>query len=407
MQTIQASYRITTPMFCSGADPLRAELRLSSFKGALRFWWRSMMWSKVQNPKTLKEREAELFGASDQSVGQSKVRLRMVSHELKPQIDKDKIFESGKLTGAHYLGYGVMEAFVSKGKGKKAGQLTRPMIPGGKFTIECRLSSRLSQSQRQEIQTALILLGTVGGLGSKSRKGFGSLVLTNLYLNGSEQAIVPDPQDRLKALIPTLGKGLPEWTAWSKASRTVMLKANTSSLQLLNSIGNKLLEFRAWTGPNASRFQDDHDLMHHFLGKNEKPTRPPKRAVLGLPHNYFFSSLSNPGAGLYVKAEVIPEIKSGGEAYSRRGSPLFIHICDNGSGSTALITLLASRFLPGDTKITIRDTSSDRSRKRKRNKPVNVAVPTDGFWKPIHEFLDCLISNNDKKNIQTKEVPFV
>ena len=37
--TIQATYRIVTPMFCGGAEQ-QAEFRLASFKGVLRFWWR-------------------------------------------------------------------------------------------------------------------------------------------------------------------------------------------------------------------------------------------------------------------------------------------------------------------------------------------------------------------------------
>ena len=37
---IRATYRITTPMFCGGAEQ-QAEFRLPSFKGVLRFWWRA------------------------------------------------------------------------------------------------------------------------------------------------------------------------------------------------------------------------------------------------------------------------------------------------------------------------------------------------------------------------------
>lgn len=46
--TIEADYRAVTPVFCSGADPNKdAELRLSSFKGILRFWWRALAWSST------------------------------------------------------------------------------------------------------------------------------------------------------------------------------------------------------------------------------------------------------------------------------------------------------------------------------------------------------------------------
>ena len=68
--TIEATYRIVTPMFCSGADQKSAELRVPSFKGALRFWWRSLMWGRVSRVEDLQQKEAALFGASEQKTGQ-------------------------------------------------------------------------------------------------------------------------------------------------------------------------------------------------------------------------------------------------------------------------------------------------------------------------------------------------
>ncbi|HPU57120.1 MAG TPA: type III-B CRISPR module RAMP protein Cmr1, partial [Verrucomicrobiota bacterium] len=47
MKTLTATYRIVTPMFLGGANPeSQAELRISSIKGALRFWWRALMWGR-------------------------------------------------------------------------------------------------------------------------------------------------------------------------------------------------------------------------------------------------------------------------------------------------------------------------------------------------------------------------
>ena len=40
-----ATYRVVTPIFCAGADQQLAELRIPSFKGVLRFWWRALAWS--------------------------------------------------------------------------------------------------------------------------------------------------------------------------------------------------------------------------------------------------------------------------------------------------------------------------------------------------------------------------
>ena len=47
MHTIEATYRINTPMFIAGAEQDKeAELRLPSFKGALRFWWRALAYGR-------------------------------------------------------------------------------------------------------------------------------------------------------------------------------------------------------------------------------------------------------------------------------------------------------------------------------------------------------------------------
>ena len=220
--TIEATYRIVTPMFCSGADQEKAELRLPSFKGALRFWWRSLMWQRVPSVQSLQQKEAALFGASDQKVGQSLVQLRISKRSLEPQIDKGEIFADGKLVGAHYLGYGVMEAFASSKKGTQAGELTRAMLPGGQFTVSCRFSRLAEPDQIEEVRRALVLLGTVGGLGSKSRKGFGSLTLNSLVIKGDEQELPHSVQERLATVLYELRDGLPDWTAWSSNSRVVV-----------------------------------------------------------------------------------------------------------------------------------------------------------------------------------------
>ena len=41
---IDVTYKVVTPMFCGGADIEKAELRIASFKGVLRYWWRALAW---------------------------------------------------------------------------------------------------------------------------------------------------------------------------------------------------------------------------------------------------------------------------------------------------------------------------------------------------------------------------
>ena len=89
METIEATYRVTTPMFLGGAEQ-QAELRLPSFKGALRFWWRASVWPTVaahgESLSNLYRREAEIFGSSEERIGQSKVGLRLRVNSGQPHV---------------------------------------------------------------------------------------------------------------------------------------------------------------------------------------------------------------------------------------------------------------------------------------------------------------------------------
>jgi len=382
---IEAAYRITTPMFCGGASQNTAELRMSSFKGVLRFWWRSMMWSKVQEVNKLHEKEAELFGSSDQETGQSKVKIQLLSSKLGRLQKKGEIWEKGRLKGAYYLGYGVVEAFGSKKKDTKSGELIRSMIAGGNFSVRLKLGPNLTEEQVEEVKNALILLGTVGGLGAKSRKGYGSLTLTELSMNGETVPLEPDPGKRLEHIFRGLsverGNRLPEWTAWCSKSRVLTVDGGSSkAVELLDCLGREQVYFRSWGKdgfvlgdrsekgqPREENFKDDHDLHKDKDKKAHIPNKHPERVVFGLPHNY----------GKGADNSVEPEDKD----INRRASPLFIHIhqTDADSPLVGVVAFLPSRFLP-----------EGKSRLKAFGKVVSLNKSED-FWKPVHGYLDRLI----------------
>ena len=72
MKTLEARFKICTPMFLGGAEPQHTEgLRTASIKGALRFWWRALNWQRCAalHPddtaaalRALHAHEARLFG---------------------------------------------------------------------------------------------------------------------------------------------------------------------------------------------------------------------------------------------------------------------------------------------------------------------------------------------------------
>jgi len=381
--TIRATYRIVTPVFCAGADQESAELRLPSFKGALRFWWRSLMWSTDVNDVKLNELEANLFGSSKRDVGQSKIRMSLRDKSLAEPAAKGEIFERGHLEGANYLAYGVIQPFPKRNKETRQievekGELLRPMIPGGEFTVQMQLRG-FSDDQQQQVRDALILLGTVGGLGSKARKGFGSLTITRLEISNTNQPLATDPAERLHSVLEgrDLRDRLPDWSAWSRFDELRVIKvsmASNSANELLDAIGREQVLYRSWgsnrrTGdqhetlglPSEQNFKFDHDLS-----KQTETEGYPHRVAFGLPHNY----------------------QTGGvkpQHHDRRASPLFIHIdqTNEDASPVALLAFLPARFLPNDEKITA------------FNK--NVTISGDrSFWYPIHGFLDRLIANGSQ-----------
>ena len=369
--TIEATFRIVTPMFCGGASPEIPELRLPSVKGALRYWWRTLHPGGTGEVAVLRDREANLFGSSDRRFGRSKVRMSLIRQDLQPIVKKDEILAEGRLPGAHYLGYGLMAAFASRKAGTQAGQLARGMIPGGEFTLECRIARGVARQDVDDVRRALALLGTVGGLGSRSRKGFGSLSLSSLVLNGTHETIGDTIEERLRSLIRNLPSGLPDWTAWTANSRVVVTTHPdaTDPPSVLDELGKEQVYFRSWghkgrvLSQDAERnFRHDHDLMKSGGRVNDFP----HRVAFGLPHNY----------GPYRNQGVGPNASG----LDRRASPLFLHVHqpDAAVAPVGVAAFLPALFLPDDGMLSA------------FGQTAKVLPDDETFWFPIHGWLDRL-----------------
>ncbi len=410
---IEATYRVVTPLFCAGADNARPELRLPSFKGVLRFWWRALAWPRCAGDlKEIQCREARLFGSADG--GQSRVLMRLAPMDEEPQSRN----KGATLTvaangggavgdGARYLGYGVMEAFGSKGRGTSAGQLTRGCLYAPfEFTVQLRCRD-LCEAEVALLCDALIALGTLGGMGAKSRKGYGSLTLQSLLLDGKKCWSAPESVDDLQAVIGHLRcdhetDEPSEYTAFSSATRHILLSGDAGKpLQLLDRVGRELVRYRSW-GRNGNilgnieserNFKDDHDLMKdgqptkHQHRNASGPSRAkgasragappyPRRIAFGLPHNY----------GKQRSQMVEPQ------DFDRRASPLFIHIHECGRTPVAVLSFLPGRFLP-----------QRKSRISVGGKKVNTK-PEKELYRPIHDFLDRLLDEARRKERFSKVI---
>ena len=229
-------------------------------------------------------------------------------------------------------------------------------------------------------------MGTLGGIGAKSRKGYGSLCLEGLSIDGKEEWHAPQCAGDLKERISTsLRTGLtddhlPEYTTLSRSARHVPLSSGEREpMGVLNHIGRELIRSRSWGRQgkilkdidSERRFKDDHDLM-----KGGRPDTHPRRVAFGLPHNYGRDGQAGPShRGIDIRA-----------------SPLFIHIHRCGEWPVAVISFFPARFLPeGKSKISVGGRIvAQRSEQE--------------LYRPIHESLNRPLDSKERKEPFTDAV---
>lgn len=164
METLQFDCEVITPMFLAGADGVTPELRPASIKGALRFWWRALHGDLVGqdgNLLKLKEQEAELFGGVGTNARRSKVTVRVVETQIMTEQRQFGL-------ELKYLLYGVEKRKFIK--------------EGSTFKIILQIHENDPEklkSIKEDLNIVMSLFHHLGGIGAKSRNGFGSVNVLN------------------------------------------------------------------------------------------------------------------------------------------------------------------------------------------------------------------------------------
>ena len=355
-------YRITTPMFLGGegqqVDP--HIFRTASLKSALRFWWRALNWTDALNAcdgqqeaalKLLHQREGALFGSARDDASASQQSRVLLRCELK----SCGILEKGNsdLAGVSYL--------LGQGLWHFRDKLTRQALKGDArldvhITLKRSDDAEQDKGDMERVLDAAKALGCFGGLGSRARKGFGSLSLERVVFGDKEERF--DNRKALEGFIATLPRSAP-WdnaplTAFTSGSQFHIGEASKHALQVLTAINTAMWEYRSWKSPQQhEELKQDHQTAYDIA--DGKKARIPLRAVFGLPHNYFLSSRE-------PKAKVDFGAKLGSNEL-RRASPLFIHIHAIGSdGFVAVQTMLPAQFLPHGAEIEASPSQGRRQR---------------------------------------------
>jgi CRISPR-associated protein Cmr1 len=355
MTEIILKLRIVTPLFIGGAEQeSEAELREPSIKGLLLFW------NRVLYPNDSVS-EARIFGGQGKGQGQSRVLLRISNKTLISGAKGDQRWDGTKTA---YLGYGVINrGETGEFKTDKNGNrtpvkkviTTRPYIKSGsRFVLTIRFKPvpkdsldeerKVFQEDEQRVKMAVWAWLMFGGLGARSRKGFGSIIVESAEgMNDLPALKVNNTDDLQRSIqefiktIPSMSKlsGYPEHTHWSEKTRCLITGHGKSGEEALENLGCKISSLRSYKSTSRLAWvKNDHDLMSDFIHKRIKLKNPPLRSAFGLPHNYFFSSSNESGEVNFMDENG----KKG-----RRASPVFFTVYEFPTHTKACIVAL---FLP-------------------------------------------------------------
>jgi len=334
-------WEVVTPLFLAGADAqdIQSEgLRCASLKGMLRWWWRATC--AQSEVKDLAEHEGRLFGDTVHGQGCTIRSSSMKSFVSAPTINGS-------------LGY-----LLGQGLYHHAKKTLRPAVnPGSCFSAS--LSNRLQSSELDRAWRAMSLLG---GMGARSRRGFGSLAPAE-----SPWTQPSDLHRDIQSFLASLPSASKTWSHLTPDSRFVVLPTAFDSWQsALTTLGDALLRFRQSLGGVTAPYGPDHDLVSDYLHKGRALPKAPLRAAFGIPHNYYFKSSKKQVQFLW-------------EANDRRASPLHLHISKLNTGSyVAVAILFDGPFLPDGKQL---------KTKTRHARECRVPIPD---YRAIHQFLDTL-----------------
>jgi len=149
-QQLSLTVEAVTPIFMTGADNKTPELRPASFRGILRFWLRALLGARIGNDLgELQKLESSVFGST---------------HGASPLVIKTRAWNDSLRQGERRL----------LPHSERRGHATAPAFTEGS-QFKLIFTPRLGQTIPAEGLGALALLLALGGVGKRSRRGFGSL----------------------------------------------------------------------------------------------------------------------------------------------------------------------------------------------------------------------------------------
>ena len=189
-------YEVITFLMGGGVEPYEADpittVRAAEIKGLLRYWWRAIRGGMFNGDlDRMREREAEIWGWSGTEIeregekkrwGQSKVHIEVeiVDKGRFEEFDRD---EQGRIRARWRWNKKKRQKeliYIRLGDPQsKFGYVAFPLRDrsgaGVRDGVRFKLHIRYPQEYRDEVEAALWAWETFGGIGARTRRGYGAL----------------------------------------------------------------------------------------------------------------------------------------------------------------------------------------------------------------------------------------
>ncbi len=368
MQHVRLTLETVTPLFLAGAEPRGApELRAPSIRGALRFWLRALLGGVMGDNDLdgLRQAEAGVFGSTD--AGASPVVTRITNARCGNSVSFSQLAQwnskSYGLPGIAYLFFAV--------RGTKRERERQALPPKSRFELELGLRAGMNNQQDalSKAYASLWLLTHLGGLGTRSRRGAGSLQVTQVHRNIPDATLPPLEVQATtpRGLQKELKVGLLKLRAMINGTSPVVIHTPSafdilhpdsckiwvldrtfhSWKEALNSLGSHMQQFRLRRSP-------DYENVKRAI-QGQPLEQPVQRAAFGLPIIFYYRSLRGAKGSLQ------------GERHDRRASPLIVRVTRLANEQYVLVlTFFQAQLLEAGEKL-----------KLKRPKPSAFVPPPD------------------------------
>ncbi|MGC1378516.1 MAG: type III-B CRISPR module RAMP protein Cmr1 [Anaerolineales bacterium] len=183
-------YKLITPLFGGGVKAQEADLitviRGTSVRGQLRFWWRATRGGQFDSAlEKMKIREDEIWGSTQSesqvviSVDITKPGNEEVAFWVISSTKQDKngrtVTKPETVASPKIASYAAFPLMPDKNECKQVGWVSKKVLLDVEFSVVLTYPSKY----QEDVNAALWAWETFGGIGARTRRGFGALSRTD------------------------------------------------------------------------------------------------------------------------------------------------------------------------------------------------------------------------------------